>query len=69
MVIILEGIVSSKNPIKESPKTTNNKKKIKLGIHEVAISFADYGPIINDKKTPKKVKINMIDKPKKIASK
>ena len=50
-------MVSSKNPIRESPKRTNSKKKIKFGIQDVASSFADCGPIIKDKKTPRKVKI------------
>ena len=68
-VIILEGIVSSKNPIRESPKTINNTKNIKFGIQDVAISFADCGPMIRDKKTPRKVNIKIIDKPKNIASK
>ena len=68
-VIIFEGMVSSKNPIRESPKRTNSKKKIKFGIQDVASSFADCGPIIKDKKTPRKVKINIIERPKKTASK
>ena len=62
-------MVSSKNPIRESPKRTNSKKKIKFGIQDVASSFADCGPIIKDKKTPRKVKINIIERPKKTASK
>ena len=62
-------MVSSKNPIRESPKRTNSKKKIKFGIQDVANSFADCGPIIKDKKTPRKVKINTIERPKTIASK
>ena len=40
-----------------------------LGSQEVAISFADWGPIKTDKKTPKKVKIKTIETPKKTASK
>ena len=62
-------MVSSKNPIRESPKRTNSKKKIKFGIQDVASSFADCGPIIKDKKTPRKVKISIIERPKKTASK
>ena len=58
-----EGSVSSKNPISDAPKIRNSIKKIILGTKPVAISLAVCGPINNERKTPKKVNIIIIERP------
>ena len=58
-----EGSVSSKNPISDAPKIRNRTKKIILGTKPVAISLAVCGPINNERKTPKKVNIIIIERP------
>ena len=62
-VIRLEGIVNSKNPIKEIPNRTKRTKNRIFGIHAVANSLAVCGPTKTESITPKKVNIKTIDAP------
>ena len=68
-VMIFDGTVNSKKPIKETPNKRNKTKNIKFGIQEVAISFADCGPINNERNIPRNVKIKIIESPNTTASK
>ena len=62
-VIRPEGIVNSKNPIKEIPKRTKRTKNRIFGIHAVANSLAVCGPNKTESITPKKVNIKTIEAP------